>query len=200
MMPALLALLAVGGTWMALSVMSWFFQLKSIGPVKLTLLMRVFLCIAAVGVIEGFYMLQFAQYWRYYSAVYPVKAATEWQYGYKEMIQLVEAYRNEHADAHVFISREAGRPAMYYWFFTKADPTTVQSWDVTAKQDQGEYLEYEHITFFRALGEINKPGLAVMLNDEWQQVQAEGKLQAQIVAETQPLREGQPYWVVAEVI
>jgi hypothetical protein len=199
MMPALLAALAAGGTLMALRILNWLLQQKSLGPVKLQPWMRLALCIIFVGIIEGAYLGQFIRYWRYYSSVYPVQAASEWQYGYKEVIQLVEAYRTQHPDSPIFVSRSAGRPAMYYWFFTKADPSTVQAWDTKASQDQGEYLAYENITFFRALGEINKPGLAVMLNDEWQQVQEEGKLQAQIVTETQPLRAGQPYWIVAEV-
>jgi hypothetical protein len=80
--------------------------------------------------------------------------SSEWQYGYRELVDQVEVLRAEYPDLPVYITREQGRPAMYYWFYTQTDPTLVQAVNDVAKKDQGEFLEFENIRFVRSLTEV----------------------------------------------
>lgn len=105
---------------------------------------RKWLQVLAGSIIFWTYSFQFAIFGQYYFAMYPTLTATHWQYGYSQMIRTVEQSRT---DEPVWITRHQGRPAMYYWFYTKTDPRLVQAADSTAPQDQGEYLQFEHIGF-----------------------------------------------------
>ena len=70
------------------------------------------------------------------------------------MIKKVVALQKENPELPVYITREQGRPAMYYWFYTKTDPKDVQKANDLVKKDQGEYLEFENIKFINTVGEI----------------------------------------------
>ena len=88
-------------------------------------------------------------FWRFYSKVYPTLYAHEWQYGYKEEILELEAQRQKNPDEIIYVSREKGRPAMYYWFYTQTDPREVQAANDTVEKDQGEFLEFKNLRFVR---------------------------------------------------
>ncbi len=94
-----------------------------------------------------FYSWQFLSYWRFYSIIYPVTYASEWQFGYKEMVAALLSAQKKFPGLPVNVSREYGRPAMYYWFYSQANPRTVQAEELTAKKDQGEFLQYQNISF-----------------------------------------------------
>lgn len=105
------------------------------------------------------YSVQVVMWWRYYSWVYPVVAASEWQYGYKDMVRQVQKLEASHKELPVFITREYGRPAMYYWFYTATDPRRVQLAEKVSKKDQGEFLEFENKYFVNSVNEINQAGI-----------------------------------------
>lgn len=125
-------------------------------------------------IVVGFYSVEVAAFWRHYTKIYPVEYAVEWQVGYEEMISELSTSMQANPDLPVFVSRDMGRPAMYYWFYTKTDPRLVQVTNNTAKKDQGEFLEFENIEFVRGLSEdkryniMGEDGIyAYLENNKW---------------------------------
>lgn len=89
---------------------------------------------------------EFVHFQHYYYTFYPSKTATSWwQYGYKELMTFISNQKDNYEQ--IIITRENGRPAMYYWFYTQTDPRLVQAWDSQAAKDQGEFLQFENIYF-----------------------------------------------------
>jgi 4-amino-4-deoxy-L-arabinose transferase-like glycosyltransferase len=93
------------------------------------------------------YLVSLGMFWRFYSKIYPQLYAAQWQFGYKKEIMEIEALRLQQPDETVYVSKERGRPAMYYWFYTQTDPREVQAENATAKKDQGEFLEFKNLIF-----------------------------------------------------
>jgi len=120
-------------------------------------------------VILGAYLFAFIGFYRHLLFVYPKQFANDWQFGYEQMINEVETLRKENPEVPIYITRQQGRPAMYYWFYTKTDPKLVQAADKISKQDQGEYLEFENIKFINSLNEVvSDPAIvADFFNGEW---------------------------------
>ncbi|MFZ5437858.1 MAG: hypothetical protein ACOZAK_02295 [Patescibacteria group bacterium] len=116
------------------------------------------------------YLLAFISFYRHLLIVYPQKYGHEWQVGYQQMLVDLEKIRSEYPDLPVYITREQGRPAMYYWFYTQTDPKLVQAANLTAKKDQGEYLEFAKIKFVNSLNEVvETPAItADFIADQWQ--------------------------------
>lgn len=108
---------------------------------------------AVVLVLLACYLLEFLGYAHYYLLIYPDKYASDWQSGYQQMIKQVVSLQRQHPQYQVYISRSQGRPAMYYWFFTKTNPKQVQAAADSVKKDQGEFLEYQQIQFQEPTGQ-----------------------------------------------
>jgi hypothetical protein len=100
------------------------------------------------------YLFCTTSFFRHLLYVYPQQHSAEWQFGYQPMIEAVENLRFRYPDLPVYVTREQGRPAMYYWFYTKTDPTLVQAVNSTVKKDQGEFLEFDNLHFVRSLAEV----------------------------------------------
>lgn len=132
-MPAFIALL----TWGAWQLKEYFIE-----KFKFILIIFIFAYI--------YFATRFFSFYFYH---YPQLSQKEWQYGYQQLITAIELIND--GETPIYISREKGRPAMYYWFYTKSDPKEVQAWNALAKKDQGEYLAYKNISFFDDLSEIN---------------------------------------------
>ena len=47
----------------------------------------------------------------------------------------------------IYISRNQGRPSIYYFFYGQIDPKRVQEQNKTVPKDQGEHLEFGNIEF-----------------------------------------------------
>jgi len=92
--------------------------------------------------IINFHLIQF---WYYYWHEYRLVAEDQWQYGYEDLMQYLNKVSQDFDI--ILVTRDFGRPAMYYWFFNQIDPNLVQSWDSIAPKDQGEYLQFENIYF-----------------------------------------------------
>ena len=105
-------------------------------------LKKLLICLTSIIIIgEGIY------FYSLYQKSYPLTQSNEWQYGYREMVQKVSDVSENYNQ--IFISRSLGRPAMYYWFYTKADPSLVQKTSqMNTEKDQQELLEYENVSFF----------------------------------------------------
>ena len=96
------------------------------------------------------YLLSVIQFFQYYWVIYPIRQSHEWQYGYQEVITAVTKLQESYPKSNTLISREYGRPAMYYWFYTKADPKVVQATSKRLRsdqKDQSELLEFESVFF-----------------------------------------------------
>lgn len=53
----------------------------------------------------------------------------------------------------IVVTRQQGRPSMYYMFYAKLDPSWVQTQEKIVKKDQGELLELGQYTFTDAIPE-----------------------------------------------
>ena len=104
-----------------------------------------------IGMVLMVYAWSFSSYWRYYTSVYPILVAKEWQYGYPEVIAATQLLKQQYPNVPIFFSGDLGRPAMYYWFYTQTDPKIVQAANATARKDQGEFLNFENISFVNTL-------------------------------------------------
>ncbi|NMC36435.1 phospholipid carrier-dependent glycosyltransferase [Candidatus Beckwithbacteria bacterium] len=104
-----------------------------------------YILIGSLILLVGGFAFELGQFWYYYTTVYPIKSSQDWQYGYKEMVQFIKEHQNEYDQ--IIVTRDQGRPAMYYWFYTKTDPKLVQAWENKTPKDQGEFLQFENIYF-----------------------------------------------------
>jgi len=114
-----------------------------------------------LGVMAAAYLIEFTMFWRFYTQVYVEKYAGDFMSGYKEMVQGLAVATDKLPDHQIYITRELGRPAMYYWFYNQTDPRLVQQQDETATKDQGEYLSFSKVKFVDSLSTIIKPAIIV---------------------------------------
>ncbi len=145
--------------------------------------------------LVGLYTASFSVFWRHYSTTYRIKTASEWQYGYEELMTVVHDYRKSDQTAQIAISRKYGRPAMYYWFFTKANPTDVQNAETSAPMDQGEFLAYQNLYFFTEIKDLEnvQPSLIAVTPAERPMIENEYREIHQIVSPT-----GEIIWNIFE--
>lgn len=113
-----------------------------------------------VWIIGVILVLEFGHYLVSYYRDYPKNYSHQWQYGYKQMIDVIKTRQDQYDQ--IFITRELGRPSMYYWFYTRTDPRQVQAVNDQVKKDQGEYLEFNQITFGTAPQSLPENSLVVL--------------------------------------
>ncbi len=101
-----------------------------------------FILFSIVILIAGY---EAGRFWHYYWNFYPIYSSQEWNYGYKELISYINTAKDDYDQ--IIITREWGRPVMYYWFYSKTDPKIVQAWNNISLKDQGEYLQFENLYF-----------------------------------------------------
>lgn len=99
-----------------------------------------------VGAFLAVLIMSFAALAYYMATQYPKQTASEWQSGYKEVIESLRQEQQPGETLH--LSRALGRPAMYVWFVEKTDPRKVQAQESAATMDQSEFLSFEDWTFF----------------------------------------------------
>jgi len=146
------------------------------------------------------YFIELLSFWRYYTKVYPVVWGSEWQQGYAQLINEVEKFQNSNPKSQIFITRDKGRPAMYYWFYSQTNPKLVQAAEATAKKDQGEFLEFENIAFGDPPLELKQPALVASSQDFYQNYcVSEGESnKCQLISEIKS-KNNQIVWVIYEV-
>lgn len=104
-------------------------------------------------------VLEMGHYLVSYYRDYPKNYSNQWQYGYKQMVAVVAQRQNQYQQ--IFVTRELGRPSIYYWFYTQTDPRLVQAVNDQVAKDQGEYLEFGKIKFGPPPGNLPVNSLAV---------------------------------------
>jgi 4-amino-4-deoxy-L-arabinose transferase-like glycosyltransferase len=102
---------------------------------------KAWIVIFGIGVLGSFGLLAY-----YMATQYQAQTATEWQFGYSEIIRSLKKHQLPGETLH--LSRAYGRPAMYMWFTEKVEPQRVQAQEAVAQFDQGEFLTFEDWTFF----------------------------------------------------
>ncbi len=75
-------------------------------------------------------------YLHYYHKHYPIEYAGEWQYGYKQAVELMQ----NHPDKKVVMTTQYGRPYIYFLFYTRYDPR--QFWQYRDKTYKDQYGVY----------------------------------------------------------
>lgn len=90
-------------------------------------------------------LLETSRYMYHYHQIYSAQHSSHWQYGYQPMVEYVN--KNQDKYDQIFITRDYGRPSIYYWFYSQTDPAKVQAQAQTATKDQGEFLEFDQIQF-----------------------------------------------------
>lgn len=139
------------------------------------------------SIVISAYLLQVGFFLIILFKIFPATAASEWQYGYQQLVSAIHTHQQTNEP--VTITREQGRPAMYYWFYSKTDPHLVQQADREVARDQGEYLEFQNMSFPRGLtGE--ETGLIASSPHE-----ADKILDKQVLTEVRNLK-GEVVWVV----
>ncbi len=123
-----------------------------------------------LGAIVLFYVGFGWLWWHSYSTLYPVKFTSDWQYGYSQMIETTLALGKNATELPIVISRQQGRPAMFWWFYTKTDPKRVQVLDPITTKDQGEFLVFENIQFTRAMGDFKPNSIIALSEMEWSNI------------------------------
>lgn len=90
-------------------------------------------------------LFEFSRYQYIYHLDYPKLYQSHWQYGYQELVEYLEPIKDDYQN--IYLTRELGRPSIYYWFYTKTNPALVQASDSIVQKDQGEFLEFENLKF-----------------------------------------------------
>jgi hypothetical protein len=130
------------GPWLAmLSGMGVVFLLRNIFRVVGAQTVRIIILAGLCGAV----LFSTLAFWLHLRFVYPVLMESDWQYGYKQVIE--ETQSLQRPGELVFFTREYGRPAMYLFFFNQMDPSQVQAESKTARRDQLELLEFENWRF-----------------------------------------------------
>jgi len=111
-----------------------------------------------------------------YTTVYAKNYSQEWQYGYRELIEKIDLLEEKYPEYPVYITREQGRPAMYYWFYNQTDPGQVQKLNDLSKKDQGEFLGFNNKKFVNGLGELPK-NKAIIAASKFNLLNYENKIQ-----------------------
>lgn len=143
--------------------------------------------------IVGVYVIGFGAYWLTYTRIFPVTSAASWQDGYQLMITALEPYL--FSGQPIFITREQGRPAMYFWFFTKMDPRRVQDANATAPKDQGEFLAFEQVSFIDRIDQV-QPGIVASSPDFYARL-AQEKSVTQVTSIKNAA--GDTVWIISQV-
>ncbi|HAU99247.1 MAG: hypothetical protein UX04_C0001G0058 [Microgenomates group bacterium GW2011_GWF2_45_18] len=138
---------------------------------------------AFVGVIIGI-TLEFFVYYHFLIIHYPGIVARDFQYGYKDMVQYVFEHKGS---GPAVITREQGRPSVYYFVFNAIDPVEVQKNDTIALKDQQEVLTFQDV-FFRDPKGDDRTALIASSKD---------KVPANAIIEHEVwLPSGEPIWII----
>ena len=115
--------------------------------------------IALSALLVGLYLTELLAFWHHYSTVYALDSALSWQAGYEQLITELNQAAQISPTLPVYLTREQGRPAMYYWFYSQTDPRLVQAQEPLAAHDQGEFLEFGQVKFIDQASQLTAPAL-----------------------------------------
>lgn len=97
-----------------------------------------YLIFSLFGIFSIFNLLYFIHT---YFVHYPVKYASEWQYGYKEAVLFTESQKEKYKN--IYITNGLGRPYIYFLLYGAYPPDTLSTADITR-----EALGFVHVNKF----------------------------------------------------
>lgn len=119
----------------ALSLMPVFTLLSALGSVTLVQCFskrRIWVMFVVLGLLG----LSALTYLHYYHSHYPIEHGGDWQYGYKQVVELAKSYPNKK----VVITAKYGRPYIYFLYFAAYDPR--QYWQYANQRYKDSYGVY----------------------------------------------------------
>ncbi len=108
------------------------------------------------------YTFQVMAWFGYDQTIYPKIAAKDWQYGYFELYKSLNKIEKDYPALKIYVSREQGRPSMYYFFFNQIDPQIIQKQDKTLPKDMSEIVQFNQYYFFDKVEQINQPAIVAL--------------------------------------
>lgn len=129
--------------------------LTSIGLLSLLDRRAVKVQLLLLSLVVGGYIFFTARFLSWSVLAYPVTSANDWQFGYNELFTTLE--KQKLAGEKVYVSRYQGRPSMYYLFFSRFDPASLQQLEPNLPKDQLELLQVQDYYFIDGVGSL--PGL-----------------------------------------
>lgn len=144
--------------------------------------------------INVFYFIFYS--WHYLN--YYLRVDSQWwQTGYKEAIEYLGVLQTQYPELPVNITRELGRPSIYYFWYRRINPLLVQAGAQTAKLDNGEYLDFAaHQVSFIGLT-FSQPSLLMLTPTQAELARSHGQL-LDVQTFTSPLNE--PVLIVARFL
>lgn len=82
------------------------------------------------GAIGLVFVVEVYLYFFQYFNIYPVKYSKVWQYGMKQILQLLNSYQRNllpHPNKKIYITKKYGEPHIFYLFFNQYDPRRYQN-------------------------------------------------------------------------
>jgi 4-amino-4-deoxy-L-arabinose transferase-like glycosyltransferase len=107
--------------------------------------------VRAISFLGSFLFCSFfaTAYLHYYFTHYTNMSAKDWQFGYKELVQRLDtAYADRDQ---IFVTREQGRPSIYFLFYGTHDLRMLQANSSTLPHDQLELLSVGKYRFVDAI-------------------------------------------------
>ena len=139
----------------ALRALPMIIPLTILSAYGLTRLRRLIVFLACL-----FLFFELSRYLFIYHLNYPKTYSHRWQYGYQQMVEYVASRQADYEQ--IYITRGLGRPSIYYWFYTQTEPKKVQAINHQVKKDQGEYLEFNQLTFGSPPSQIPDNSLLIL--------------------------------------
>ena len=115
--------------------------------------------VAVFTVIISVAIYNFVTYLHLYYAHYPKLKASDWQDGYKQMVQFVNGIKDNYEV--IAITNYYTKPYIFVLFYTKYDPATYQR----QSQDKSKFDKFE---FFGASWEKKVAGTVLLVRPHWQ--------------------------------
>ncbi|MDP2633022.1 MAG: glycosyltransferase family 39 protein [Candidatus Curtissbacteria bacterium] len=107
--------------------------------------------------IVAFYNL--VTYFHLYYKHYPKEKAIDWQYGYKETVEYVNAHKNDYEV--IAMTNYYGKPYIFFLFYSKYDPKLYQS----QSENKDKFDKFE---FFGSSWDKKVSGKAMIIRPAWQ--------------------------------
>lgn len=136
--------------WQTITAFGFYAFVKS----KVSKIIKFSLCLTVL--VVGFYNI--STYLHLYYSHYPKEKATDWQYGYKQMINYVDSVKEEYSS--VAITNYYGNPYIFTLFYSQFEPTIYQ------KNPNKE--AFDKFEFFGASWGKTKEGPALVVTPPWQ--------------------------------
>lgn len=99
-------------------------------------------------------LINFVFYLNDYFVTYPQKYSESWQYGYREVFDFLSTQKQYST---VFISKRYGEPHIFYLFFNKINPDTLNDPNQTVRYPQSDWFWIDKVNGFYFVNDYDTP-------------------------------------------